>query len=93
MDGLQASEADRRAALAAEQSARMEEEARAAWEEVIAHKHVHRDALQSAEAESRAAVAEIRQQQAAQMQAARHNLSSTQVWLDLLIITAVLLEE
>lgn len=78
--------------MAAEQAVKMEKEAEAAWEEVIAQKHAHRDALQSAEAESRAAVAEIRQQQAAQMQAARHDLSSTQVWLELFIITAVLQE-
>ena len=59
----------------------MEEEARAAWEEVIAREHAHREALQSAEADARTSLADMRQQHAAQMQAARHDLSSTQVWL------------
>lgn len=56
----------------------MEEEARAAWEEVFGREQAHRDALEAANAASRAVVADVRQQHAAQLQAGRHDLSSTQ---------------
>ncbi|KAK9835685.1 hypothetical protein WJX74_005864 [Apatococcus lobatus] len=75
---LQAAETGRRETQLAEHAAKMEEEARAAWEEVIAREHAHREALHLAEADSQAALSEMRQQQAAQMQAARHDVSSTQ---------------